>query len=179
MNKFSKIAIAITVVAVSGGLLMPAFADFTDDTGLADTAIAAGYNDNRTDLPKIIGQLSQSLMGLMGSIFLLLIIYAGVIWMTAQGSEEKIKKARGMISNAVTGLVLTIAAYSIVSFIVTKLIAAQNTAPATSASTTKGGPNTTKINSPNSPPAEVVPGLDGTDVFVSSDPTDPLGNLDP
>ena len=41
------------------------------------------------------------------------IIYAGYNWMTAQGEEEKVSKAKDTIQRAVIGLIVTIAAYAI------------------------------------------------------------------
>jgi len=40
----------------------------------------------------------------MGALFLILMIYGGFTWMTAQGNEEKIAKAKRIIVNAVIGL---------------------------------------------------------------------------
>jgi len=64
-------------------------------------------------------------MGLLGIVLVVLVIYAGFLWMTAQGSEEKIKKAKGIISSAIIGLVLIFAAYSITGFVVSSISTAQ------------------------------------------------------
>ena len=174
MKKFSKIiAGSVMVMAVYGALLMPALASITSDTGLVHTASKSGFKTENSDLAPLIGGLIQNLMGLLGSIFLLLLIYAGALWMTAQGDTDKIKKAKGIIMNAVLGIVLVFASYTLVGYVVGKLSTSPSSSPAIDA------PNTTTISDPNSPPAEVVPGLDGTDVYDSSDPNDPLGNLGP
>lgn len=64
----------------------------------------------------IIGALS-----LVGTIFLVLTIYAGILWMTASGNEEKVTKAKNIIVAAVIGLVITMAAYAITSFVTGRL----------------------------------------------------------
>jgi len=54
----------------------------------------------------------------MGVIFLILAIYGGFKWMTAAGNEESVEKAKKTITNAILGLVIVLAAYAIVKFIV-------------------------------------------------------------
>jgi len=81
-------------------------------------ASKAGYNTAQTNLNQIVGNVIQTVLGLLGIIFLLLIIYGGVIWMTAQGEEAKVEKAQRIIRNAVIGLIIVISAYAISYFII-------------------------------------------------------------
>jgi hypothetical protein len=85
------------------------------------TASAAGFNQAKK-LPELVGSFIQQAMGLLGIILVCLVIYAGFLWMTAQGNDEKIKKAKGIISSAVVGLVLIFAAYAITGFVVDALV---------------------------------------------------------
>ncbi len=87
----------------------------------ASTAGAAGVTSGNTDLPKLIGNMIGAALGLLGVILVCIIIYAGFLWMTAQGSEEKVKMAKKMISNAVIGMVLIFAAYAITNFVIDSL----------------------------------------------------------
>jgi hypothetical protein len=89
------------------------------DTGLSKTAGTAGLTSG--NLPQIIGRFIGALLGLVGSIFVVLIIWAGVNWMTAQGNDEKIKKAKATITGAVIGLVIIFASYAIVNTVVSAL----------------------------------------------------------
>ena len=72
-------------------------------------------------LPGIIQTAISAFLGLLGIIFLVLIIYAGFEWMTAQGDEEKVTKAKDTLTRAVIGLVIIIAAYSITYFVFSSL----------------------------------------------------------
>lgn len=45
-------------------------------------------------------------------------VYAGIVYASAADSQEKVKQARGIIFNTVIGLVLFIALYALVNFIV-------------------------------------------------------------
>jgi hypothetical protein len=49
-------------------------------------------------------------------------IYAGILWMTAQGNEQQVSKAKNLLINATIGLIITLAAYAITSFIGTEIL---------------------------------------------------------
>lgn len=89
-------------------------------TKLKDNAdmfsVYAGY-ESGTTVGGVIALVVQGFLGLLGIIFLILIITAGYNWMTAGGDEEKIKKAKDMIQRAIIGLIIIIAAYAITYFV--------------------------------------------------------------
>lgn len=107
---FPSICSAIDLGVGEGGLL-------------TETAEKSGYDPGTTDvtLAAQIGQIVQTAMSFLGVIFTILLVYAGFIWMTARGDEERVKKARSIIIAAVIGLIIVLAAYSI-SYFVTKAL---------------------------------------------------------
>ncbi len=93
--------------------------NFANDTGLAKTGGEAGYNSQNTMTPElIIGQAISLILGLLGVIFLAWMIWAGIEWMTAQGNDQKVSKAKDMITEAITGLIIVGIAYTIAYFII-------------------------------------------------------------
>lgn len=94
------------------------------DGGLGATANTAGLKSGTGDLSGKIGAIVGSLLGLVGTVFVVLMIYAGVLWMTAAGDDDKIKKAKDLIIGAVIGLVIIFSAYAITSFVLTSVIKA-------------------------------------------------------
>src|SRR3990167_2909547 len=60
-------------------------------------------------------------LGVLGTIFLVFIVYGGVTWMTAGGSAEQVEKAKKIITNATIGLVVIFLAFAIASFVLRKL----------------------------------------------------------
>lgn len=66
----------------------------------------------------IVGNIIQILLAFLGTIALILVLYGGFLWMTAAGSEEKVKKAKELLKNATIGLVIIVAAYSITYFVI-------------------------------------------------------------
>ena len=72
-------------------------------------------------LPSIIGRVIKNLMGLLGSIALVMFLYGGFLWLTAAGNETKVTKGKDTLIWAALGLVLIFASYSLVNFIFTAL----------------------------------------------------------
>lgn len=87
------------------------------------TAVAAGVAGG-SDLITIIGRIINVVLGFVGVILLILLIYAGFLYMTAGGDAEKVKKARDTIKNAIIGLIILASAWAIVYFIMKALAGA-------------------------------------------------------
>ena len=92
--------------------------------GVGDVDIAAGkagYNTDTdpTTLAKTIGTVIYYALSLAGSIFLVLMIYAGYLWMTA-GDSDRVNKAKKWIVSAVIGLAIIFSAYAITSFVLSR-----------------------------------------------------------
>jgi hypothetical protein len=85
---------------------------------LDSMASTAGYDTNKTDVLSVVSLLIQSVLGLLGVIFLVLLIYGGFIWMTARENEQKAEKAKATMTNAIIGLVIVFGAYAISYFVV-------------------------------------------------------------
>jgi hypothetical protein len=77
---------------------------------------AAGFNSSTT-IGSISALIIEAVLGLLGIIFVALLVYSGFQWMTAEGNEEKIEKAKSTITRAIIGLAIVIAAYSITYFV--------------------------------------------------------------
>lgn len=95
---------------------MPAFAQTAASQSNAQAvAVAAGLP--QTDLPTLIGRIIYVFLSLLGTVFLVLLLYAGFLWMTSQGDPKKVEKAKNIIRDAIIGIVLTASAFAITSFI--------------------------------------------------------------
>ncbi|HWR00205.1 MAG TPA: pilin [Candidatus Methylomirabilis sp.] len=66
-------------------------------------------------VPQILGQVVQWLGGIAGSLFFAFLLWGGVQWMTAGGDATKVKNAQQRIVASVTGIVIVLLAYLIVS----------------------------------------------------------------
>jgi cytochrome bd-type quinol oxidase subunit 2 len=69
------------------------------------------------DLMSIAGLIIQSALGLLGAIFVLIMVIAGYNWMMASGNEQRVEKAQNMIKRAIIGLLITLSSWAIWTFI--------------------------------------------------------------
>ena len=69
-------------------------------------------------LTGFIGTMISALLGILGVIFLVLTIYAGLLWMTAGGNADNVKKAKAILLNSVVGLVIVLSSYAIAATVI-------------------------------------------------------------
>lgn len=67
------------------------------------------------------GGVIKGALALVGVIFFALMIYGGYIWMLARGDEQEAARAQKIITAAVIGIAVVMAAYAITYFIVYRL----------------------------------------------------------
>jgi len=91
------------------------------DSNETDTSLDA-LNLARADVVKVVLGLVNVALTFLGIISLILIIYAGFLWMFAAGEEEEIEEAQDIIKGAVIGLVIVLASYGISHFIFDNLL---------------------------------------------------------
>lgn len=85
---------------------------------LGAAAGASGANLGAPMDPRlVVAFIIRVLLGVVGTVLLVLNIYAGFLWMTAGGNEEQVTSAKTTIRNATIGLVIVLSAYSITRFI--------------------------------------------------------------
>lgn len=87
---------------------------------LQEVAEPAGVSE-QGNIGSIIGSVINAALTLVGVIFLLLMVYAGYLWMTARGEEDQINKAKRIIVGTVIGLVVVVSAYAITIFVTGQL----------------------------------------------------------
>ena len=89
----------------------------------------AGFNTAIT-VPGLVGSIISILLGLLGLVFLVLVVYAGFLYLTAQGEDAQVKKAKSILTKAVIGMAIVISSYAITNVVVDS-IAAVTTGTAT------------------------------------------------
>ena len=124
-----KIAATLMTAGIAFLMTSPALAALSDTSGLTATGSSAGFRGSDTNLSTIIGRFIGALISLLGMVFVVLLVYGGFTWMTAQGSEEKIKKAKGIVSSAVIGLVVVFASYAIAQAVIGALATSISSTP--------------------------------------------------
>jgi RsiW-degrading membrane proteinase PrsW (M82 family) len=77
----------------------------------------------------MIGTVIKAALGMVGVVFLVLMVYAGYLWMIARGDEGKVEKAKDTIINCIIGIVIVVAAYAITNYVVSQLSNSSNPTP--------------------------------------------------
>lgn len=106
-----KLTIILTLVAV---LAVPAIASAQVNIGNYGDTFGLGT----ADLEATVINIVQWVLGFLGLIAVIMILYGGFIWITAGGNEDKVASAKKIISAAVVGLIVVLLAWAIVTFVV-------------------------------------------------------------
>lgn len=126
MNQKTKIIsiFIITLVAftfsVSGVLAGPDPINITDK--LQGVGTNAGYTETEPNMAQTIGGIIKIALSVLGVIFMAYTVYAGYLWMTARGEEEKIVKAKAIIRGSIIGLIIVLGAYAITLLVVNNIV---------------------------------------------------------
>lgn len=80
-----------------------------------------GYEVSGSDIYGLIQIVINAFLAIIGVLLLIYMLYAGYNWMSAQGDEEKVTKAKDTIRRAIIGVIIIIAAYAISVFVMSRL----------------------------------------------------------
>lgn len=128
MRKF--LLITTLIVLLSPFLVLAAdnpvdINEYTKNVGSVGGYTTEGVND--TTLAESVGRVIKIALSLTGVIFLALTVYAGILWMTAQGNAENVEKAQGIVKSASFGLLIIVSCYGLVVFVIAAIGAVTNT----------------------------------------------------
>jgi len=90
---------------------------FSSTGSLNSFANQAGYTDKAKTPEFYIGLLLNGLFSILGIIAIAMLIYSGVVWMTARGNESKVEKAKENIIDVIMGLIFIIGSYALTTFL--------------------------------------------------------------
>lgn len=102
-----------TKAALAAGVILaisavPAFADVT---------IGGGPGGQLTSVESILNIIFSAILGLSGSIALVLLAIGGIQYMTSGGDKIAVEQARGRITAAVVGLLIVLGAWLIITVV--------------------------------------------------------------
>jgi hypothetical protein len=120
-TKMKKLLVKASAVAGSLGLFasnaLAQSAAFFDNPqgGTAPSAAAQGTLGSNVTL------VINYFLGILGLVAVAMLIYAGVLMVTAGGNDEQVGKARKIITYAVIGIVIILLSWTIVTFVTSAL----------------------------------------------------------
>lgn len=114
MNKLAKLA----VIAGSVGMMALPFAGYAvAPTSFSIESVGSSIGLGNADLKATVINILNLALGLLALIAVVMIIIGGFTWLTAGGNEEKVDKAKKIISAAVIGLIIVLLAWAVVIFV--------------------------------------------------------------
>jgi len=123
MKKY-KYILAWLLIIFSLYACLPVLAASVDiDSQLKEAGETSGpfSSGNEFSLAEIVGYIIRAFFGILGMIFIILILTAGYNYMNARGDEERVDKALTTIRRAIIGLIITVGAYAIWAFVFERL----------------------------------------------------------
>lgn len=132
-NLYKKIKIILIIIFLSCGFVIAGKitqAQITEEATSKLSPMATVYGVG-TSKPKTISEVVASViqyaLSFLGVIFLALLIYAGFLWMSAAGDQDKITKAKDILQSSVVGLIIILSSYTITYFVLQNLTKASGT----------------------------------------------------
>lgn len=120
-----KMKLAIAGLLLGVGLMVAPFASVTSASvaselkdGANSTTKADADGKRGPTLQEQIQNVTNVLLFIIGAVAVIVIIFAGIKFTTADGDASKIKSARDTILYAVVGVIIAIIAYAIVYWVV-------------------------------------------------------------
>ncbi|MBI3115123.1 MAG: hypothetical protein HYZ09_01350 [Candidatus Kerfeldbacteria bacterium] len=104
-----------TFTALLAVLVVPALALAQTSFIVEDIGGAVGLGT--ADLKDTVINIIKWVLGILALVAVSFIIYGGFTWMTASGNDDRIGKAKSIISAAVIGLIVVILAWAVVIFV--------------------------------------------------------------
>jgi di/tricarboxylate transporter len=74
------------------------------------------------DVRENITDMLRIAMGVLGTVAVVIVIYAGFLWMTAGGNDERVGQAKKWLYGGVIGLALILTSYSISNWVISHLV---------------------------------------------------------
>lgn len=85
--------------------------------GITDSQRFETVNESFANLSVtvFIGNAIKALLGVVGALFLLMLVWGGVQWMTAGGDPAQVKSAQTTTKNAILGVVIIVLSYTMIT----------------------------------------------------------------
>ena len=90
--------------------------DKSSSSSKCTTKYACG-NYTLDDIVMIAIRASKWILGIVGSLALLMFVYGGFMFLISAGSSDKVSKAKTIITAAVAGLIIVFSSYLIIQFV--------------------------------------------------------------
>ena len=116
-KKFFYVSLIITVMLLGATVVLA-----QEDFGLTETGQSAGYETGESNTVVNVTKTAVDIvLQLLAVAFFVVIVYAGLRWMTARGNNEYVGRAQHALQAGIIGIIITVSAYGISSFVFSRL----------------------------------------------------------
>ncbi|KKR84911.1 MAG: hypothetical protein UU31_C0002G0069 [Candidatus Uhrbacteria bacterium GW2011_GWA2_41_10] len=130
--RLRKTAMALGVFVFVGILMVLGTRDvYAQINSASVNAVGSASGLSTQELTILIARIIRAALGVLGIVFVALIVYAGYLYMISSGDPVKTANAKKIIKSAAIGLVIIFASYSIASYVLGRLLAAAGLAGTT------------------------------------------------
>lgn len=120
MKKLFALVLTFLVVFFSNPSFVFAVGNLNDALDkLGSAGEEAGVQE--ASIESYVGSIINAALTMVGIIFLILMVYAGYLWMTAAGEGDQIEKAQEIVKTSIIGIILVMSAYAITAFVISKV----------------------------------------------------------
>ncbi len=84
--------------------------------GVDQSDLPSALSGTSGDIKTVIQSIINTVLGLLGFVAVIFVIYAGILYVTDGGGGDNLEKAKNIIKNAIIGIIIIIASFAIVNF---------------------------------------------------------------
>ena len=94
--------------------------------GIKDAGSKLGEMQNQgvtlsSNLQGTANIIVRTIFYLVGTAFLILVIYGGIVWMKAAGRDAEVARAKRIVTTSVIGVIVLLLSYALTNFIMSRL----------------------------------------------------------
>ncbi|MEK7183652.1 MAG: pilin [Patescibacteria group bacterium] len=90
-------------------------------TGTPQCPCRDSGNCTLDDVLQVFVNITILILGIIGSVILLMFVYGGFLWVTSQGDAKRIENGKNTITHAVIGFAIVLLSYSLITFLIASL----------------------------------------------------------
>lgn len=111
---FKWSTISIILIFLTAAMLQFLFTTLGSNENVPASQVGLGTRDLQTTAVNII----RVVLGLLGIVGVIMLVYGGYVWLTSAGNDESVEKGKKIIRAAITGLIVILLSWSIVAYVI-------------------------------------------------------------
>lgn len=121
-----KLGLFLSSVALSASFVaLPAIVSAQSDIFGVNYGASTGLGQQ--DPRETIANVIRIALSFLGIVAVLIVLWGGILWMTAAGDDGKVEVAKKVLFSGLIGLIIILSAFAITQFVVNQLIGATGT----------------------------------------------------